>query len=73
MHRCELEGHRDLSPASLDTPLQCGSCGEPIPASSALSFEGEDYLRYFCGAGCLADWCRKTSDKTSGAVPAKPP
>lgn len=69
MRRCELEDPRDLPSTSLDTPLHCGSCGEAIPASSALSFEGEDYLRYFCGTGCLADWCHRVSDTVSGKRP----
>lgn len=61
MRHCELEHHHDPSPDSLDTPIECGHCGARIPASSALNFEGEDYVRYFCGAGCLADWCRKAT------------
>ena len=38
--------------------LTCAQCGGKIPASAAVTFEGSDYVRHFCGDDCLADWCK---------------
>lgn len=57
MSDCKLERGPGSAPIDLDAPLRCGRCGGNIPASSALSFEGADYVRHFCGLRCLSDWC----------------
>lgn len=71
MSHCELDHHHDPSAGLLETPIECSHCGARIPASTALNFEGEDYLRHFCGAGCLADWCRK-AEGAEAAAPCRP-
>lgn len=56
---CDLH-HGRLPRQALGTTLVCGKCRGRIPASAAITFEGSDYVRYFCGEDCLADWCSKT-------------
>lgn len=57
MQQCEFLHGSESAPNDFDRPLKCGNCGATIPASSALTFEGADYVREFCGEGCLSDWC----------------
>ncbi|MCC7487087.1 MAG: DUF3330 domain-containing protein [Burkholderiales bacterium] len=45
---------------ALDEVLVCLQCGGTIPASAAVTFEGSDYVRHFCGGDCLAGWCART-------------
>lgn len=49
----------NLQRPALGVTLVCGECGGRIPASAAVTFEGSDYVRHFCGPDCLADWCAK--------------
>ena len=37
----------------------CEECRKMIPPSVALSEEGNDYVRYFCGADCYEAWRRR--------------
>ena len=39
--------------------MKCNLHGKTIPASVAVTFEGSDYVRHFCGSDCLADWCER--------------
>lgn len=55
---CDLH-HARPSGEALGTSLVCGKCGGGIPASAAITFEGSDYVRHFCGEDCLADWCAR--------------
>lgn len=36
--------------------VPCEVCLKEIPKSAALSFEDQDYVLYFCGADCYAEW-----------------
>jgi hypothetical protein len=47
-----------LARGALGETLVCAQCRGTIPASAAVTFEGSDYVRHFCGGDCLADWCR---------------
>ncbi|MCC5791618.1 MAG: DUF3330 domain-containing protein [Legionellaceae bacterium] len=38
----------------------CCSCLALVPKSAAHSFEGDDYVRYFCGHACYAEWKKQT-------------
>jgi nitroreductase len=38
----------------------CFTCLKLIPKSAANSFEGEDYVRYFCGNECFTEWKKQT-------------
>ncbi|QDQ40856.1 DUF3330 domain-containing protein [Legionella geestiana] len=38
----------------------CYTCLKLVPKSAANSFEGEDYVRYFCGNACYAEWKKQT-------------
>lgn len=69
MSDCRLERGPDSPARDLDTPLRCGQCGGNIPASSALTFEGADYLRHFCGDRCLSDWCARVARRPDRDVP----
>lgn len=54
--KCDLHaGH--LPRKALGETLVCARCDGRIPASAAVTFEGSDYVRYFCGHDCLAGWC----------------
>lgn len=38
----------------------CYTCLKLVPKSAANTFEGEDYVRYFCGNKCYAAWQKQT-------------
>ncbi|KTD71189.1 DUF3330 domain-containing protein [Legionella tucsonensis] len=38
----------------------CYTCLKQVPKSAANSFEGDDYVRYFCGNECYAEWKKQT-------------
>lgn len=44
---------------ALGETLVCEQCGGRIPASAAVTFEGSDYVRHFCGRDCLAGWSER--------------
>ena len=48
----------DTKRASLGPKLSCEICKKEIPRSTARSAEGEDYVFYFCGPECYAEWKR---------------
>lgn len=37
-------------------PLDCERCLTDIPPSVAQSYEGPDYVHYFCGLECFTRW-----------------
>jgi hypothetical protein len=57
--KCHLHGGQAPQEA-LDIQLVCEHCSARLPASTALCSEGSDYVRHFCGEGCLAEWCEQT-------------
>jgi hypothetical protein len=36
--------------------VRCALCRQELPLEAALSVEGEDYVLWFCGSDCLAEW-----------------
>ena len=53
-------GHgNNPAPQVPEAPIECERCHAEIPATVALSFEGSEYLYYFCGPACFDAW-RKT-------------
>jgi len=38
----------------------CYTCLKLVPKSAANSFEGDDYVRYFCGNDCYVEWKKQT-------------
>ncbi|MGB5010949.1 MAG: DUF3330 domain-containing protein [Candidatus Dechloromonas phosphoritropha] len=46
---------------ALAAPLHCDLCHREIPTTVAFNFEGADYVYHFCGAQCLADWCKSAN------------
>lgn len=40
--------------------VSCEVCEGEIPLSEAKSFEGEDYVAYFCGLNCYSEWKRRS-------------
>ncbi len=42
--------------------IKCNVCKNEVPKSVAKSFEGTDYMFYFCGPSCYDHWLKK-SDK----------
>jgi len=49
------------------TPLTCGVCMAEIPQTVGLTFDGPDYVAYFCGLDCLEAW--KKSHPTQAPDP----
>lgn len=43
------------------TVVSCATCLEQVPADVALTAEGPDYVQYFCGLDCLAQWQKKVA------------
>jgi len=43
--------------------VSCSTCLREIPADVALTAEGPDYVQYFCGLDCMAQWEAKTKRK----------
>ena len=42
------------------TTESCYVCLKQVPKSAARSTEGEDYIKYFCGHDCYAEWQKQT-------------
>ena len=57
---CNIAPSKDCEPKALETPIECEHCHTRIPATVAFSFEGADYIYYFCGPLCLDAWCKAT-------------
>ncbi len=36
--------------------VRCNYCGEWLPGDEAISPEGDEYVLYFCGLECHAQW-----------------
>jgi hypothetical protein len=43
--------------------VECVLCKKLIPASEAVSPEAHDYVLYFCGADCHAEWERRRAEQ----------
>lgn len=41
--------------------LDCSVCKTEIPGSEAISAEASDYVAYFCGLECYAEWRQQPS------------
>jgi YHS domain-containing protein len=54
-----------------DAPLKCYTCLKQLPKSAACSFEGEEYVWYFCGASCYEQWRSQTKQWLSEKEPVK--
>lgn len=42
---------------------QCEECCKQIPESTALTFEGADYVRHFCDTKCYEKWQKKQHEQ----------
>lgn len=42
--------------------VACATCRKDVPASAARTFEGEDYVVYFCGIDCYDRWRQRRND-----------
>ena len=51
---------------SLEGEIPCHVCLKEIPKSLAHIFEGEDYVRYFCGLDCFKQWEQGNEAKKRG-------
>lgn len=45
------------------TVVSCAACLSEIPVDVAMSAEGPDYVRHFCGLDCLDLWKRTQTSK----------
>lgn len=52
------------SPFHADPLLSCQICLTEIPASVGSSVEGREYVHYFFGLECLAEWERSHLGET---------
>lgn len=50
--------------------VKCGVCLTEIPATVAKTFDGPDYVHYFCGLDCLGKW--QEQQKKSGQGENRP-
>lgn len=48
-----------------DKHLTCDCCHNEIPLSAALTPEGLDYVRHFCGTECFEKWRKQKKEDTS--------
>lgn len=47
--------------------VPCAVCKKLIPTSQAISPEGHEYVLYFCGGKCHAEWAREQAEAARGA------
>lgn len=66
-----------MTPSKTPTPpavhVACSLCQKEIPLGSALMPEGEEYVGYFCGEECLAEYEARQKGKRPATTspPAK--
>ena len=53
-----------------DALVTCHACLREVSWSVAATAEGSDYLLYFCGPDCFAQWRKRSAHEQSPAVPA---
>jgi hypothetical protein len=54
---------KSQSGGTLPETVECVLCKKLIPPSEAVSPEGHDYVLYFCGADCRAEWERQRAEQ----------
>jgi len=51
------EHHPDkLDPHWPEPTVSCAQCLREVPTSEAMVREAQDYVLFFCGADCFAEW-----------------
>jgi hypothetical protein len=50
--------------------VECAVCKKLIPPSEAVSPEGHEYVLYFCGGKCHAEWEREVAEEAERAFQA---
>ncbi|WP_296226587.1 DUF3330 domain-containing protein [Ralstonia sp. UBA689] len=53
--------------------VSCEICMKEVPISEAFVPEASDYVAYFCGLECYAQWRRQLSEKAGQEGTAPPP
>jgi hypothetical protein len=48
---------------SLSPTVECAVCKKLIPPSEVISPEAHEYVLYFCGAQCHAEWEREQAEE----------
>lgn len=48
--------------------VQCAQCKKLIPTSLAISPEEHEYVLYFCGGRCHAEWVREQAESARGGA-----
>jgi hypothetical protein len=51
--------------------VECAVCKKQIPPSVAISPEADEYVLYFCGGKCHAQWEREQATKLERAFAHK--
>jgi len=62
--------------SKLDPPIElvpCEVCMKEVPKSEAIVPEACDYVAYFCGLECYAQWRRQLPEKVAQHETASPP
>lgn len=54
---------RDDKTTSRPEMVECAVCKKLVPSSEAISPEGHEYVLYFCGGECHAEWEREQADE----------
>jgi len=58
----EREQH-EQDPEWPEQKVSCKECFREIPKTEAYVSEAQDYVLFFCGIACYADW-RKSAEKS---------
>ena len=48
-----------------EAAVRCKVCDREVPSDEARSVEGRDYVWYFCGLDCYAEWRRSDAGRSS--------
>jgi hypothetical protein len=52
---------------SVPETVPCAICRREVPVSEAKSEEAVDYVLYFCGVDCYAEWKKQEKTGKKGA------
>jgi hypothetical protein len=54
-----------------DSPIRFEYCQRAIPPDAALTVEGDEYIRHFCGDACHAAWEEEVAGEVRRAYRAR--
>jgi hypothetical protein len=51
--------HGDHLKPKMPAQVACSQCERLVPSETAIAPEAHEYVLYFCGADCHAEWVRQ--------------